>query len=225
MFELPKIKIGMMKFFPVPAEEENLEHEEDIILYESNDESSLHFVGTIGWRLFQHFNVLLDCEHSLIALCDSLETLKRRGYLVETFIEAPLLLDRGFIEFEATTELGPLRCLIDTGCTLNMLNKNFDTLNDHKIFGPDNDDQYHILNPENKNLMHFDVINTCEASSFKIDGNEFGPIHFNKIQSPLDIDAIIGMDFIDEHLIFIDFIDKKIYFLRKEELLPTAASQ
>jgi len=217
MFELPKIKIGMMKFFPVPAEEENLEHEEDIILYESNDESSLHFVGTVGWRLFQHFNVLLDCEHSILALCDSLETLKRKGYPVESFIEAPLLLDRGFIEFEATTELGPMRCLLDTGCTLNLLNKNSDTLNNHRIFGPGNGDQYHILNPENKNLMHFDVKNTCETSSFKIEGNEFGPVHFNKIQSPLDFDAIIGMDFIDEHLIFINFTDQKIYFLPKEE--------
>ena len=38
-----------------------------------------------------------------------------------------------------------------------------------------------------------------------------------KMKSPLDLDAIIGMEFIEQHLIFIDFRKEKIYFSKLPE--------
>lgn len=123
------------------------------------------------------------------------------------------MLDRGFIEFEAMTEGGTLRCLLDTGSTLSMLNKDLESFcNDHMIFNSKNIDQYPILNPENKNLLVFDSKDTQQLSIFNIGGKEFGPMVFNRIQSPMAIDAIIGMEFFESTLIFIDFWNETIYF-------------
>ena len=217
VYQVAKVHIGNMTFFPVEVEEANLELEDDINLGEKGEVLEDN-VGRVGWCLFHNFNLLIDCEHSTLALCDSLETLNKQGYPVDSFTWTPLLLDRGFIEFEATTETGTLRCLLDTGSTWNMLNKDLENLcNNHMIFTLENVDQYSILNPENKNLMVFDSKDIRELSVFNIGGKEFGPMTFNRIKSPMAIDAIIGMEFFDSTLIFIDFPNHKIYFYEYPE--------
>lgn len=72
--------------------------------------------------------------------------------------------------------------------------------NNHMIFTPENVDQYSILNPENKSLMVFDSKDVHKLSVFNIGGKEFGPMPFNRIKSPMAIDAIIGMEFFDSPL-------------------------
>ncbi len=212
VYEVEKVYIGDMSFFPVKVEEINPEFEHDIDLGKKEKPLESDF-GRIGWCLFYNFNLLVDCDHSILALCDNLETLKEHGYPVDSFAETALLLDRGFIEFEAMTEAGVLRCLLDTGSTWNMINKDFENLsNNHMIFTPENTDQYLVLNPENKSLMDFDFKNVCDKSVFKIGDKDFGPIKFNRIKSPLAIDAIIGMEFFESTVVFIDFFKRKIYF-------------
>jgi hypothetical protein len=212
-YEVAKAHIEHMSFYPVFVEETNPEFEYDAHLA---GEKTLENFGRIGWDLFRNFNLLIDCEHSKIALCDGLETLKKQGYPVVSFIEIPLLLDRGLIEFEAETEKGVLRCMLDTGATWNMLNKDLDhpESNNHMIFTLRDGDQS-SLNPENKDLLKYDPNDDEQVfSSFKIGGKKFGPIAFDRIKSPMAIDAIIGMEFVRSTLIFIDFFNKKIYFLK-----------
>ena len=225
VYELAKIHTENMSFFPVRAEETNPEFEHDVNLGE--EEKLLKGdLGRVGWCLFHNFNLLIDCEHSTLALCDSLETLKSRGYPVDSFTETSLLLDRGFIEFEAQTEAGMLRCVLDSGSTWNMLNKDLEnSCNSHMIFTPENVDQYSILNPENKSLMSFDSKDHLEVSIFNIGGKEFGPMTFNRIKSPMAIDAIIGMEFFEDTLIFIDFFNRKIYFFEHPAKASTIPKQ
>jgi hypothetical protein len=227
IYEVEKIHTESMSFYPVLADEIGLEFERDANLGE--EEKILKGnLGRVGWCLFQNFNLLVDCENSTLALCDSLETLKNRGYPVDSFTETPLLLDRGFIEFEAQTKSGTLRCVLDSGSTWNMLNKDLnDSYNSHIIFTPENVDQYLTLNPENKNLLTFDSKNVHDVSVFNIGGKEFGPITFNRIKSPMAIDAIMGMEFLEDTLIFIDFSNHKIYFFEypeKENTVPVEHS-
>jgi hypothetical protein len=212
IYEVEKICLENALFYPIMAEETNLEFENDIVL---SGEERLESLGKIGWRLFRSFNLLLDCQQLTFALCDNLETLKKNGYAVDSFAEAPLLLDNGSIEFEAVTEKGILRCLLDTGCTWNILNKDLDSSsNHHRIFTFGNGDQSH-LNPENKDLLVYDPDDDyVELSSFIIGGQELGPIKFDRIKCPFPVDAVIGMEFISSALIFIDFSKDKIYFLK-----------
>ncbi len=212
VYLLPKIKINGIAFSKVPASETNLEFKKDATLVDSKD-SLPGPLATIGWPLFQKTNFFLDCQNSLLAFCDSLDTLREKGYPVDSFVETPLLLDRELIEFEAMTDSGTMRCLLDTGCTWNMLNKESEGgSNDHMIFNQISLGEHAVLNPQNSDLMEFDPDKECTFPMFKIGKKDFGEITFSKFKTPLKVDAIIGMEFLESKLVFIDFPHRKIYF-------------
>lgn len=205
VYEVKNINIQNMYFFPVSIEEECLEGMHEGLL--SGTRHPDDHLGKIGWGLFSKFNLLIDCRYSILAVCDSLETLKKQGYPVHSFIETPLT-SNFCIQIEAQTEKGPLSCILDTGCTLNTLNKDFENENNHRLpFGED----LSLFNPENKDLLIFNERDTQELSSFKIEGREFGPLTFEQIKTPFDVDVILGMEFFDSNLVFIDFDNQKVY--------------
>ena len=216
IYEIPEIKIGKVTLFQAKVQETNSEFEKDATLLKKEEVSSVSHLGRVGWPLFYNFNFFLDCENSLIAFCDSLITLKNRGFPVDSFIETPLLLDRNLIEFEALTEEGPIRCMLDTGCSWNILNKDLEGgSNNHMIFNPDNIDQHSALNSINSDQMLFEPEEVCDVQVFKIGQKDFGAVTFQKIRIPFEIDALIGMEFLDSKLVFIDFPNHKIYFYEK----------
>lgn len=216
LYKIPKIQIGGMSIFPVMAEEVNPEFIKDLILSDTTQESLDQGVARIGWELFSLFNVFLDFENEKIAFCDSLDTLRKHGYPVDSFAETPLLLDRNFIKFEVKTRKGKMRCILDTGCTLNLLNKDLENgSNEHMIFKLDNVDQPEVLNPDNSDLSVFDFKKSYETSVFKIGKRDFGKTTFIKIKMPFEIDAFVGMEFLRSKLVFIDFPNRKIYFYEK----------
>ena len=215
IYKIPEIKIGRMVFFRAKAQEINLEFEEDATILKDEQSPSIGHLGRIGWRLFHNFNCFIDCDNSLIAFCDSTNTLREKGYPVDAFIETSLLLDRNSVEFEATTETGLMRCILDTGSTGSMFNKDMQEGFNHMIYNPSTIDQHEPLNPLNIDQMQFDMEDICNVSIFKIGGKDFGPVRFQKMKSPLEIEAIIGMDFLESKLVFIDFPNRKIYFYQK----------
>jgi hypothetical protein len=219
VYELPQIHIGKMKIFSMRAKEENLEFLEDSILKKGDQDALEQHQGRIGWCVFKPFNMLLDCEHSAIIMCDSLATLKEQGFPVDSFIEAPLLLDRDSIDFKVITEAGPLRCTLDTGSTWNLLNKDLQEQNqNHRMIDLDHmNEKMPTFNLKNENLLIFNPEDRWETKTFQINGNEFGPVNFVQVKSPLGLDVILGMEFIDDHLIFIDFQNEKIYFSKLPE--------
>ncbi len=217
VYELPQIHIGKMVIYPMRVKEELPEFVEDSILMKG-EKNEIH-QGRIGWRAFSPFNVLLDCEHSAMVMCDSLETLNEQGYSIDTFIEAPLLLDRGTIDFEVVTEAGSLRCTLDTASTWNYLNKDLENpIQDHRLLDLDDIKEKSLgFNPKNEDLLVFNSEDRWDTETFQISEKDFGPLNFIKMKSPLGLDAILGMEFIDNHLIFIDFSNKKIYFSKLPE--------
>lgn len=219
IYEVPEIHIGKMKIFPMRIAEENLEFVEDGILKKGERDIPEDSLGRLGWYVFAPFNVLIDCDHYAIVICDSLKTLEQQGYPIKTFTEAPLLLDRDSIDFEALTEAGPLRCVLDTGATWNLLNKDLQKqAQDHRHIDLDHTHgRLHEFNPENEDLLVFNTEERWETKTFQVSGQEFGPVNFVRMQSPVGLDAVLGMEFIDNHLIFIDFQNKKIYFSKLPE--------
>lgn len=212
IYEIPEIRIDRMSFYKAKVQGSNLEFENDAIISKEK-ENDFENLGRIGWKTFYNFNIFIDCENSLMAFCDGLKTLEKQGYPAHSFAKTSLLLDRDFIEFEAMTDLGPLRCVLDTGATCNFLNKDLQrNSNEHMVLNPENADEYRKTNSENKDHMVFNVEYEHEFPVFKIGGQDFGPVNFRKIKIPAEIDAIIGMDFIEDNLIFIDFPQRKIYF-------------
>lgn len=209
VYEVESIKNGNMSFPIVKINEESLENIEEGIL--TGAPLQEYNYGMIGWELFSEYNLLVDCRQYILALCDSVKTLKQHGYPVEAFTETSLIPNSNFLILEAVKEKGPLRCLLDTGCTWNMLNKDWENRsNDDQIDNASNNEGS-LSNLENEDSFSYNHKDTQEISSFKIEGKEFGPITFHQIKSPLQFDAILGMEFFDSHLIFIDFANNKVY--------------
>jgi len=198
-YQIPKIQIGSLHVIQPILQEESLEFLKDSTFNSNGKESLSRELGRVGWELFYNFNLLIDVKNSEMAFCDSLDTLKKRGYLVETFTKCPLHLERGLVEFETETPEGKLLCMLDTGSTFNMFNSETEGKSIDQIF----------WDPENR--LNYDF--------FKIEGNDFGPIVFRRvpIHIPIRIEAVIGMEFIEDHLIFIDFANKLIYFAKNTD--------
>ena len=197
IFEIPKVSIGNVVFSaPVLHEESESLRQSASVVKKQGDPSS-NQLGKVGWTLFNKTNLFLDLNNSLIALCNCFETLEEQGYRTSSFVKVPLLVNRGLVEFYIETQEGPLRCMLDTGSTLNILNtklKEGETL-DQAVWDP------------NKLL---------DYASFNIGGENFGPITFHclPIQIPIHIEAVLGMEFLKTHQVFLDFPQNSIYIAR-----------
>lgn len=200
LYQIPTLQIGKMTFLKPVLQEEKEDFIRDATFVPDGQKRSPRDPGRLGWQLFCKVNLLVDSKNSLIAFCDSIETLGKQGYEVKQFIDVPLFLERGLIEFDAKTPEGNLRCALDTGATWNMLNcegKEEKTIDD----------------------MIWDPSNVIEYSSISINGKDFGPISFHKlpIKIPIRIEAILGADFFKNHIVFLDFNKKRIYFSKNQE--------
>lgn len=192
VYELPEMHLGMVQMSFVKIKIETPEFITDSILGPSvesllsrllrwfNFHSSIqdHSIR-MGWQIFRPLNVLMDCQNQALVLVDSVETLRQCGYERIQFIEIPMELDRGLIEIAAMTDLGSVRCVLDSGSTVNYFNQRKD-------------------------------VDVC-PQWVQIEGHEFGSERFRLIQSPLEIEAILGMEFFKKHLIFFDFRQQKVY--------------
>ena len=167
----------------------------DSTFIQNGGEPSIRPPGRLGWELFYKVNLLIDIQNSQIAFCDSLDTLQSKGYSVAFFTKTPLLIDRGLVEFQAETSEGTLRCMLDTGTTWNMLNKE-------------------VSEEQSIDKAIWDPKSVIDCSVFKIGGKDLGPINFHQIplKAPIQIDAILGMEFFQQNLVFLDFRQGFAYF-------------
>lgn len=194
LYEGPKITIGNMVFSQGTLEEEAEQFSKDSFIGKEGQEPSPDEIGRVGWELFRIVNLFLDLKNSKIAFCDSLATLGQQGYSIETFVKTPLLSNRGFVEFDAMTPSGLLRCSLDTGSTWNILNTELEA-------------------GKTIEQMAWDPNNVSKFLEFKIEGVNFGEMAFHRIpvNIPIHDDATLGMEFFKEHLVFLDFYEGQIY--------------
>ncbi len=188
LFKIPKISVGSVVFSEPEVHEYSETFHIDATLIEGNEQPSSPEPGKVGWELFGNINLFLDLKHSKLSFCDSLSTLVRQGYQEEAFVKVPLLLDRGLVEIEVQTELGLFRCMLDTGSTWN------------------------VLNTENRAYEQTYV--TARRELFLINSTNFGPLDFHlvPIKMPIAIEGILGMEFFQEHCVFLDFSEHSVYF-------------
>ncbi len=194
LYEIPNIEVGPIHFSSPKLQEWAEKSRQDATLRKKDNDLSMAEPGKIGWELFGNTNLFLDIKNSKIAFCDSLETLKKQGYQTEAFVKTPLLLERGLVEIETRTSAGTLRCMLDTGATWNLLNTDL---------------------PEGISLDQAiqDPNHLTKYPLFRIGENDFGPIAFHcvPIQIPIRVEAILGMEFFQEHAVFLDFAENLAY--------------
>lgn len=194
VYRIPKIKLGEITFSNLILEEESELLRQEAALVKEKKSPNYSIQGKLGWALFNRTSLFLDLGNSHIAICDSIETFNKQGCL-EEFTKVPLLLDRNLIEFETRTPDRPLRCLLDTGCTSNLINRD----------NPLEESLENMIRNE-KNFVKF--------STFQIGGKNLGTITFRPfpLKLPVYIEAVLGMEFLLKHRVFIDFKNHEIYF-------------
>lgn len=197
-YQISDISIGDMFFIRPILQESCEEFCNDSVIIKKGNTPSPREHGRLGWELFYNVNLLIDIKKSQIAFCDSINTLKKQGYPVGDFVKAPLLIERGLIEFETQVSERSFCCLLDTGCTKNLVNSEAE---------------------EGKSIedIIFDPNYVVEYPSFKISETEFGPIKFHRIpiKMPIQIDMVLGMEFFENFLVFIDFSNRHVYFSKQ----------
>lgn len=192
-YKIPRVTIGNVSWKEPVLESRSDAAAIEIRFREDGNTPTIYCDGLFGWRPFQCFNLFLDLGNSKAACCDSIETLKDRGYPVETWVRTALLTDRHLVEFEATTPEGFIRCSLDTGCTFSFLSRE--------------------LPGKSITEAYFDS-STFEKYPFLIvDGTDLGPLVLRQIPNriPIPIPLTLGMDFFMEHQVFLDFKNKLIY--------------
>ena len=192
IYEIPEIKIGNSSFSRIFIHDGYTEEFNNDAMVTGNDKvSSRSGDSRVGWELFAQSNLLLDFKNSKIAFCDSVATLKENGYPTESFIKTPLFLERGLVELDTMTSSGKLRCALDTGATFNAINREV-------------------------SIESFDLDEIEEFDLFKIGGRDFGPIAFHPIaiRLPIHVEAMLGMEFLSEHVVFLDFRNSCAYIYR-----------
>ena len=201
IYRIPKAKIGKMTFINPRLEKGSREFTKNSTFVADGGRPSPREEGRIGWHLFQKVNLLIDMKNSRVAFCDSLNTLADQGYPIENFIRTPLVLDNGLVQIIGNTPEGALHCMLDTGATWNILNR---ALKPHQSLDKA------VWEPEN----------ILEFSYFKIDQEDFGPINFHRmpIQLPFLVDAILGIEFFEKNLVYLDFVRGFAYFAKDQSM-------
>ena len=200
VYRIPKMRIGDLTYTNLEVNERDPAfNEESTVFLDKEKFVPDPFVlgGEIGWMLFNNLILFLDMKQSKMVVCGSLEKFEKAEHSLKSYTKTPLMMDRDLVEIETVTSHGVVKCLLDTGCTCNFINTG------HSTDEP--------LERIVRNESGFTTL-----TSFKIGEHDFGPVSFRPlpIQLPINIQAILGMEFFDQHRVLIDFKNRQAYFAK-----------
>jgi hypothetical protein len=153
----------------------------NVVAHESQEEG----YDALGRFLGGEFNLLVDFPHSRIIACEAFAKLRAKKLVGKDWVCIPFEMHRSGIVFHVNTDFGTRRLVINTTSTLSLLDSSF--------------------MPHGKPLV---------SSSFLLGGQQFGNVTFESIDLPdglREIDGFIGMDFLKEHAIYLDYTHKVAY--------------
>lgn len=171
-------------------------HEEIPEVIAFGDPEKISSCGHVGRGAFSGENYLLDFANSRIIICKNFKDLAKCGFDLKNFIEVPFEVNTAGICFRVETDIGEKTLFLDTNshCCLRF--------------------------PSEKETLSIDNSRSLPAWSsqkFALNGYEFGPRKFVLFEiSPLldMIDGSLGMDFLNQHAIYIDS-EKSIAYIEK----------
>ncbi len=195
-FILPQISLKSIVIHDVKVVETS--HIQDNTLWSPPDNEKLmgrvEPVGFLGKPLFEKLNLLLDLHHSIIVISNQKDQLEKEGYHIHSYIKVPIELTKKHVIVNAETELGPVRLVLDSGATWTIIKNS--TLKEKSYSGTEHGLPIFI------------------SSFFKMGGCDFGKkkIHFYSFPKEAgSIDGVLGVDFLKEHIVYIDFKHKTAY--------------
>ncbi|MCB1067515.1 MAG: hypothetical protein H6615_11120 [Ignavibacteria bacterium] len=196
-YKIPEFQIGSIKFKNINATEELSNEREDCVIWKNPNikKRGQKTVGSLGRALFVSMNLLIDSKRSKMIITNDRKKLKKNGYDLEKFLKIPFTFNSKGIVLKVRTDLGVSKLLLDTGLTSTVLHENLYPDYIEKCF------DYRGLLSLNSNRFSIEKIN-------------FGPkelCFINFTEKLQGVDGAIGMDFIKDHVIYVDFLQNALY--------------
>lgn len=201
---LPKAKIGSLVFNNAAVIEGFSDDEKDCVIWNDPDAGtpSVRIVGNLGRKFFKHMNLLFDVQKSKMIVTNDFGRLKDYGYNLKMFSKVPFTSHRNGVLFKVNTDVGELNFMIDTGATHSFIH------------------EYLCSNIQNKKCDSRGLP-FIRSDKFFIGRKDFGGqnLYLLKMTPHLnDIGGVLGMDFIKNHIVYIDFVNDTLYIQTPENL-------
>ncbi len=184
-YSIHNVRVGSYFLKKTLVKEESLEFSlKNSVIGEAGVKES---VGRIGREFFEDKNLFLDFRHRVFMISHKLKDISKNGYEYKNLTAVPFQNTKKGIIFEITIDAGVKKLAIDTGATITA-----------------------IRNSGNEQKK----LETFQTSQFVMNGVDFGPrkIYLLNI-TPLfeGIDGFLGMDFLNEHVVYLDFTKQVAY--------------
>jgi hypothetical protein len=196
-YQIKQIQIGNHSFNDVIVKETNKEYVLNTVLYSEQDSKNSVFndkFGVVGRALLEKMNLVLDFQNSVIIKCDNLKDLERIGYHVNKLTPSSFDIGRtGFI-LSINTTIGKLRLSLDSGSTVSIIRSS-------------------AVKEDVPKKQEFGL-SYVTTPTFEIGNRDFGRmnLYLHDITPELhEIDGLLGMDFLKNHVIYIDHKNKMVY--------------
>ncbi len=157
-----------------------------------------HF-GYLGRPILYRTNIYFDFPDSALRLINQEGDLKKINVRLEEYAKVSFKPEECGIVLSTKTDLGELRLLLDTGCSVSLIKS--EVLN-----GED-------LNKDSLGNSYF-CINTLVLGNCQYEKMNFYPFDISPKME--NIDGILGMDFLRKHAFYIDYPNHLIYFRRPQ---------
>lgn len=198
-YQLSSFQLESLKFKNVLAYEETDLAIKNKTAWEQEGLKSTNIIsGRIGRPILEKWNFLLDFPHNKMIATNSKRVLKEEGFNLAEWIQIRYTLDNIGIILNIDTDLGLLRLLLDTGTTCTFIKRE-------------------LADPKNLQKDYRDL-NFSVSSKFIILDHDFGSRNlylYDFGKNLTAIDGILGMDFIENHQMYLDYKNSILYLNSK----------
>jgi len=195
---ISQVKIENILLKNVKVNQENSNFRANTTLWDDHPQGSVstnRYLGNLGRPLLEKTNLLLDFRNSTMIACSNEKYLKKEGFFLDKMVSIPFNGGTKGIIIKADTDAGTLRLALDTGATVTFVRAS--CLKDQKC------------TKEKRGFLTF------TSQKFLIGNKDFGSTNlflFDITPELTEIDGILGMDFLKNHVVYIDYKNKVLYF-------------
>ncbi len=148
--------------------------------------SPLPFAGRIGRYCFTPHNLFIDFPNSMMFVTNSIEELRTDDWPISNLSEIPFKMGEWGIILSIETDMGVKKFILDTGANASILRSTEKMPVERQRF---------------------------TTKKFAAGGLDFGPLDLSlfEITPSMDADGILGLDFLKNHAIYLDFANNKAF--------------
>lgn len=198
-YNIGEIKMGKVRIGTPSVMQESNKFLENVQTGKSERQPS-EIAGRMGNKFLLKLNLLLDFKKGLFFFIrpqKGLEPLRKKRYKIENLLEVPLETSSCYAIFTIETDVGEKRFLLDTGSTLSRIKPFFVTPEDLKKMRENTNSRMYIT-----------------SSKFVIGTHNFGEqdLYLIELADKWEgIDGILGMDFLMNHIVYLDLRARKAW--------------